>query len=311
MIDWPTIIYLDKVYSAMRINKYISQSGICSRREVDDLIEQQVVKINGVLAGIGATVNEGDIVEVRGQVVKPKVAEKEIIIALNKPRGIVSTTESSEKDNIVDYVNHVERIFPIGRLDKDSQGLIFLTNNGDIVNKILRAGNNHEKEYVVTVDKPINDNFINGMGAGVPILGTMTKKCKVEQMSLMVFKITLVQGLNRQIRRMCEYFGYNVTKLDRVRIMNVSLDGLGVGDWRELNEREIATLYKLIEGSSSEDAKAIKKAPSKKPQQPQKKKKSKYDKLFKDLDKEFNFSGKTTKREEKRKQNAKGKHRRR
>ncbi|WP_412470219.1 MULTISPECIES: 23S rRNA pseudouridine(2604) synthase RluF [unclassified Halobacteriovorax] len=295
----------------MRINKYISQSGICSRREVDELIEQQVVKINGVLADIGATVNEGDIVEVRGQVVKPKVAEKEIIIALNKPRGIVSTTESSEKDNIVDYVNHVERIFPIGRLDKDSQGLIFLTNNGDIVNKILRAGNNHEKEYVVTVDKPINDNFINGMGAGVPILGTMTKKCKVEQMSLMVFKITLVQGLNRQIRRMCEYFGYNVTKLDRVRIMNVGLDGLGVGDWRELNEREIATLYKLIEGSSSEDAKAIKKTPAKKPQQPQKKKKSKYDKLFKDLDKEFNFSGKTTKREEKRKQNAKGKHRRR
>ncbi len=295
----------------MRINKYISQSGICSRREVDDLIEQQVVKINGVLAGIGATVNEGDVVEVRGQIVKPKVAEKEIIIALNKPRGIVSTTESSEKDNIVDYVNHVERIFPIGRLDKDSQGLIFLTNNGDIVNKILRAGNNHEKEYVVTVDKPINDNFIKGMGGGVPILGTMTKKCKVEQMSMMVFKITLVQGLNRQIRRMCEHFGYNVTKLDRVRIMNVGLNGLGVGDWRELSETEIATLYKLIEGSSSEDKKAVKKAPAKKPQQPQKKKKSKYDKLFKDLDKEFNFSGKTTKREEKRKQNAKGKHRRR
>ncbi|WP_084710571.1 23S rRNA pseudouridine(2604) synthase RluF [Bacteriovorax sp. BAL6_X] len=295
----------------MRINKYISQSGICSRREVDGLIDQQLVKINGVIAGIGAIVNEGDIVEVRGTVVKPKVADKEIIIALNKPRGIVSTTESSEKDNIVDYVNHVERIFPIGRLDKDSQGLIFLTNNGDIVNKILRAGNNHEKEYIVTVDKPINDNFINGMSGGVPILGTMTKKCKVEQMSMMVFKITLVQGLNRQIRRMCEYFGYTVTKLDRVRIMNVSLDGLGVGDWRELSEVEVATLYKLIESSSSEDKNSVKKSPARKPQQSQKKKKSKYDRLFKELDKEFNFSGKTTKREEKRKQNAKGKHRRR
>lgn len=301
--------------TSMRINKYISQSGICSRREVDDLIQEQVVKINGKLAEIGDRVFEGDVVEVRGQVVKPKVAEKEIIIALNKPRGIVSTTESSEKDNIVDYVNHVERIFPIGRLDKDSQGLIFLTNNGDIVNKILRAGNNHEKEYVVTVDKPINDKFIDGMAGGVPILGTMTKKCKVEQLSMMTFKITLVQGLNRQIRRMAEYFGFTVTKLDRIRIMNVGLDGLGVGDWRELNDSEIATLYKLIEGSSSEDHRAQKRTPQKvavkkKPQQ-RKKKKSKYDNLFKELDKEFNFSGKTTKREEKRKQNAKGKHRRR
>lgn len=302
--------------TSMRINKYISQSGICSRREVDDLIQEQVVKINGKLAEIGDRVFEGDVVEVRGQVVKPKVAEKEIIIALNKPRGIVSTTESSEKDNIVDYVNHVERIFPIGRLDKDSQGLIFLTNNGDIVNKILRAGNNHEKEYVVTVDKPINDKFIDGMASGVPILGTMTKKCKVEQLSMMTFKITLVQGLNRQIRRMAEYFGFTVTKLDRIRIMNVGLDGLGVGDWRELNDNEIATLYKLIEGSSSEDHRAQKRMPQnapakKKPQQQRKKKKSKYDNLFKELDKEFNFSGKTTKREEKRKQNAKGKHRRR
>ncbi len=296
--------------NSMRINKYISQSGMCSRREVDDLIEQQVVKINGKIAGIGATVHEGDVVEVRGVVVKPKVKEKEIIIALNKPRGIVSTTESSEKDNIVDYVNHVERIFPIGRLDKDSQGLIFLTNNGDIVNKILRAGNNHEKEYMVTVDRPITDAFIEGMAGGVPILGTMTKKCRVEQESMNIFSITLVQGLNRQIRRMCEYFSYNVTKLDRVRIMNIGLSGLGVGDWRELTEDEIARLYKLIEGSSSEDKKAPKKI-VKKPQQQQKKKKSKYDKLFKELDKEFNFSGKTTKREEKRKQNAKGKHRRR
>lgn len=297
--------------NSMRINKYISQSGICSRREVDDLIEQQLVKINGKLADIGTRVFEGDVVEVRGQVVKPKVAEKEIIIALNKPRGIVSTTESSEKDNIVDYVNHVERIFPIGRLDKDSQGLIFLTNNGDIVNKILRAGNNHEKEYMVTVNKPITDAFIEGMSAGVPILGTKTKRCFVEQESNNIFRIVLVQGLNRQIRRMCEYFGYEVIKLDRVRIMNVSLAGLGVGDWRELNDGEIATLYKLIEGSSSEDKKAVKKVVQKKPQQQQKKKKSKYDKLFQELDKEFNFSGKTTKREEKRKMIAKGKHRRR
>ncbi|MDU1427152.1 MAG: 23S rRNA pseudouridine(2604) synthase RluF, partial [Klebsiella michiganensis] len=175
-----------------------------------------------------------------------------VLIALNKPVGIVSTTEDGERDNIVDFVNHSNRIFPIGRLDKDSQGLIFLTNHGDLVNKILRAGNDHEKEYLVTVDKLITDEFIRGMGAGVPILGTVTKKCKVKKEAPFVFRITLVQGLNRQIRRMCEHFGYEVTKLERTRIMNVSLTGIPLGEWRDLTDDELIDLFKLIESSSSE-----------------------------------------------------------
>src|SRR5699024_2938402 len=188
--------------------------------------------------------------------------------ALNKPVGIVSTTEDGERDNIVDFVNHSKRVFPIGLLDKDSQGLIFLTNHGDLVNKILRAGNDHEKEYLVTVDKPITEEFIRGMSAGVPILGTVTKKCKVKKEAPFVFNITLVQGLNRQIRRMCEHFGYEVVKLERTRIMNVSLKGLPVGDWRDLTPKEMAVLLKSIEDSSSEDSTAAKKsrkAPRKKP----------------------------------------------
>ena len=172
--------------------------------------------------------------------------------------GITSTTESSVKGNIVDHVNHSERVFPIGRLDKDSQGLIFLTNNGDLVNKILRAGNNHEKEYIVTVNKPITDQFIIGMSKGVPVLGIMTKKCKVTKESPFVFKITLVQGLNRQIRRMCEHFEYEVTKLERIRIMNISLKGIPVGDWRELTEQEQAEIFKMIAKSSSEKSAAPK-----------------------------------------------------
>lgn len=175
-----------------------------------------------------------------------------VLIALNKPVGIVSTTEDGERDNIVDFVNHSKRVFPIGRLDKDSQGLIFLTNHGDLVNKILRAGNDHEKEYLVTVDKPITDEFIRGMGAGVPILGTVTKKCKVKKEAPFVFRITLVQGLNRQIRRMCEHFGYEVKKLERTRIMNVSLSGIPLGEWRDLTDDELIDLFKLIENSSSE-----------------------------------------------------------
>ena len=180
----------------------------------------------------------------------------------------MSTTESSEKNNIVDFVRHSVRIFPIGRLDKDSQGLIFLTSNGDLVNKVLRAGNNHEKDYVVTVNKPITDSFIEGLAGGVPILGRMTKKCPVTKVSPNVFNITLVQGLNRQIRRMCEHFGYEVVKLERTRIMNVSLKGLPVGDWRDLTPKEMAVLLKSIEDSSSEDSTAAKKsrkAPRKKP----------------------------------------------
>src|SRR5690606_9849700 len=201
---------------------------------------------------IGDQVVPGDVVKVNGQVIEPRDAEDLVFIALNKPVGIVSTTEDGEKDNIVDFVNHSTRVFPIGRLDKDSQGLIFLTNHGDLVNKILRAGNDHEKEYLVTVDKPVTDDFIKGMGAGVPILGAVTNQCKVKNEAPFVFRITLVQGLNRQIRRMCEHFGFEVTKLERIRIMNVSLKGLPVGEWRDLTDDELIELFKLIEDSSSE-----------------------------------------------------------
>ncbi|MEQ4454150.1 23S rRNA pseudouridine(2604) synthase RluF [Kosakonia sacchari] len=235
-----------------RLNKYISESGICSRREADRYIEQGNVFINGKRAGIGDQVVAGDVVKVNGQLIEPRDDEDLVFIALNKPVGIVSTTEDGEKDNIVDFVNHSSRIFPIGRLDKDSQGLIFLTNHGDLVNKILRAGNDHEKEYLVTVNKPVTDEFVQGMSAGVPILGTKTKKCKVKREAPFTFRITLVQGLNRQIRRMCEYFGYEVTKLERTRIMNVSLTGLPPGEWRDLTDDELIALFKLIENSSSE-----------------------------------------------------------
>ncbi|MCW3171496.1 23S rRNA pseudouridine(2604) synthase RluF [Shewanella subflava] len=252
--------------SAMRLNKYISESGICSRRDADRYIEQGNVFINGKRAQVGDQVNFGDKVKVNGHDIEPRDAEDLVFIALNKPVGIVSTTEGTERDNIVDFVNHSTRIFPIGRLDKDSQGLIFLTNNGDLVNKILRAGNNHDKEYVVTVNKPITDDFIKGMGAGVPILGVVTKKCKVEQVSPYAFKIVLVQGLNRQIRRMCEYFGFEVTKLERQKIMNVSLKGLPMGEWRDLDKQELEVLFEMIKNSSSEDKKsATKKKPKPKP----------------------------------------------
>ncbi|TNH15783.1 23S rRNA pseudouridine(2604) synthase RluF [Halomonas sp. BL6] len=233
-----------------RINKYISESGLCSRREADRFVEQGNVWINGRRATTGDQVVPGDRVKVNGQEIEPQEEEDLVLIALNKPVGIVSTTESAEKDNIVDFVKHGTRIFPIGRLDKDSQGLIFLTNNGDLVNKILRANNNHEKEYVVTVNKPITDEFITGMQGGVPILGQMTKKCRVVKESTFVFNITLVQGLNRQIRRMCEYFGYEVTQLVRTRIMNVSLKGLALGDWRDLTPKEIETILALTETSA-------------------------------------------------------------
>jgi 23S rRNA pseudouridine2604 synthase len=238
--------------TSTRLNKYISESGICSRREADRYIEQGNVYVNGKRAKVGDQVVPGDRVKVNGQSIEPQEAEAFVFIALNKPVGIVSTTEPGEKDNIVDYVNHSTRIFPIGRLDKDSQGLIFLTNNGDLVNKILRAGNQHEKEYRVTVNKPISDDFIEGMAKGVPMLGVMTKKCKVVKESPFVFRIILIQGLNRQIRRMCEHFGYQVTKLERIRIMHVGLKGLPVGEWRDLEEQELAGLFRLIEHSSSE-----------------------------------------------------------
>lgn len=238
--------------STTRLNKYISESGLCSRRAADRYIELGQVFINGRKAKVGDKVFFGDLVSVNGNNIEPKQAENSILLAYNKPVGITSTTEANVKGNIVDHVNHSERVFPIGRLDKDSQGLIFLTNNGDLVNKILRAGNNHEKEYIVTVNKPLTDQFIEGMAKGVPVLGVMTKKCKVTKESPFVFKITLIQGLNRQIRRMCEHFGFEVTKLERTRIMNITLKGLAVGDWRELTEQEQAEIAKLVAKSSSE-----------------------------------------------------------
>ena len=237
---------------SIRLNKFISDSGICSRRDADRFVEKGNVRINNKPAAIGDQVYPGDRVMVNGQDIEPWDEEALVFIALNKPVGIVSTTERSEKDNVVDFVNHSKRIFPIGRLDKDSQGLIFLTNNGDLVNKILRAGNNHEKHYVVTVARPFADDFIAGMSGGVPILGTITKKCPVERTGTRSFSITLVQGLNRQIRRMVEHFGHEVQKLERVEIMGINLKGLPVGEWRDLDEQELESLGKAIEHSSSE-----------------------------------------------------------
>ncbi len=246
----------------MRLNKFISETGMCSRREADRFIEQGVVFINGRKAHIGDQVNVGDRVRVNGNELEPRQGDEVIFIALNKPVGVTSTTEENVRNNIVDFVNHNKRIFPIGRLDKDSQGLIFLTNDGDIVNKILRAGNNHEKEYVVTVNKPLTPNMISGMANGVPMLGVTTKKCKVVQEGASTFRIILVQGLNRQIRRMCEHFGYEVTKLERVRIMNITLKGLPVGDWRDLTENEMKDIYSMLEESSGV---AMKKSNQKQP----------------------------------------------
>lgn len=240
------------MYESIRLNKFISDSGYCSRREADKYIEQGAVFINGVRAKVGTQVGPRDTVVVNGHTVQRKVQEDDLYIALNKPRGITSTTEKGVEDNIVDYIGHPRRIFPIGRLDKDSQGLIFLTTNGDIVNKILRAGNQHQKEYIVTVDKPFTSDFVERMAAGVPILGVVTKKCVVEQLSSNVFKIILVQGLNRQIRRMCEYFGYNVTKLERTRIMNIELKGIPLGEWRELSDAEMKIMNDLLKDSSGE-----------------------------------------------------------
>lgn len=235
-----------------RLNKFISESGFCSRREADGFIETGQVELNGKRAVVGEKVEPGDIVKVNGKIIKPTTKDEFVFIVLNKPVGIVSTTDSAEKANLVDFVKHKERIFPVGRLDKDSQGLLFMTSNGDLVNRILRAGNNHEKEYIVTVDKPITDEFIHGMGNGVPILGLVTNKCEVTQLSRFVFRIILVQGLNRQIRRMTEHFGFTVKKLERIRIMHVSLGDLPVGKWRDLSKDELDTLLKAIEHSSSE-----------------------------------------------------------
>ncbi|MCE7600370.1 23S rRNA pseudouridine(2604) synthase RluF [Vibrio fluvialis] len=231
-----------------RLNKYISETGFCSRREADKLIEQGRVTINGQLPEMGTKVTDNDEVCIDDKPVRSK--EKPVYIALNKPTGITCTTERDIPGNIVDFIGHHKRIFPIGRLDKPSDGLIFLTNDGDIVNKILRAGNNHEKEYVVRVDKPVTPDFIKQMSSGVNILDTVTLPCKVTQETKFSFRIVLTQGLNRQIRRMCEALGYEVFKLRRVRIMNISLDGIPNGKWRYLTDAEVAEILAMCEDSS-------------------------------------------------------------
>ncbi|MCC8146307.1 MAG: 23S rRNA pseudouridine(2604) synthase RluF [Bacteroidales bacterium] len=230
-----------------RLNRYISGSGYCSRREADQLIEEGQVTIDGKRASIGMRVLPGQKVKVRGELIKNEV--EPIYIAFNKPVGVVSTTDTNEKDNIVDYISHEQRIFPIGRLDKDSQGLILLTNDGDIVNKILRVGNNHKKEYLVKVNKPITKEFLTKMAQGVPILDRVTRRCEIHEINPYTFQITLIQGLNRQIRRMCEYFDYEVIKLERIRIMNIRLGSLGQGNWRNLTPTELEGLFDLLEKS--------------------------------------------------------------
>jgi len=232
-----------------RLNKYLSEIGHCSRRAADKLIDQGRIQVNGKAVVMGQKVSPQDRIEVDGILVENH-QERSVYIAFNKPKGIVCTTDTRvEKDNIIDYINYPSRIFPIGRLDKMSEGLILLTNDGDIVNKILRARNNHEKEYIVTVNKPVTEEFVEKMGSGVPILDTITKPCFVEQIHKKQFRIILTQGLNRQIRRMCEFLEYRVVELKRVRIMNLKLD-TKVGRYRDLTKKEMTELRKLLADSS-------------------------------------------------------------
>ena len=233
-----------------RINKYLSEIGFCSRRKADLLIEQERIKVNGVYAVMGQKVTGQEEIQVNNKIIKKLENKKHIYIAFNKPVGIVCTTDTKrEKDNIIDYINYPTRIFPIGRLDKPSEGLIFLTNDGDIVNKILRANNQHEKEYIVEVNKPVTKDFIKKMGEGVPVLDKITNKCKIKQTGKKTFKIILTQGLNRQIRRMCEYFDYRVVFLKRIRIMNIKLD-IPVGEYRDFTKSELNHINQLIKNSS-------------------------------------------------------------
>ena len=235
---------------ATRINKYLSELGYCSRRVADRLIEEGKVTINGKIPEIGSKVEEGDQIEVEGKRIEKSTKPKNVYLAFNKPAGIVCTTDRKvEPDNIIDFIKYPTRIFPIGRLDKPSEGLIFLTNDGDIVNKILRARNNHEKEYIVSVNRLIDSNFIQSMSNGVAILDTITKKCFVKQLGPKTFKIILTQGLNRQIRRMCESLGYNVRSLKRIRIMNIKLD-VAPGKYRKFTQKELLELNGLLENST-------------------------------------------------------------
>ena len=232
----------------IRLNKYLSEIGYCSRRAADKLIEEERIKVNGTPVIMGQKVTNQDRIEIDGILVE-NLQERNVYIAFNKPVGIVCTTDTRvEKDNIIDYINYPSRIFPIGRLDKPSEGLILLTNDGDIVNKILRARNNHEKEYIVTVNKPVTKEFIEKMANGLPVLDTITRNCIVEQIHKNQFRIILTQGLNRQIRRMCEYLNYRVVKLKRIRIMNIELN-VGTGKYRDLTKREFLELQSLIEDS--------------------------------------------------------------
>lgn len=234
---------------SISLNKYISDTGICSRREADKFIETGRVLLNGVVAVKGNRVEEGDEVLLDGKPLRKN--PKRIYIAFHKPRGLTCTTDLRDKTNVISYINHPQRIFPIGRLDKDSEGLIFLTNDGDIVNKILRSRNGHEKEYIVVVDKELAPDFVKRMSNGIPILGTTTKKCMVEKKGRAIFRIILTQGLNRQIRRMCEYLGYNVVKLKRTRIMSIKLDDLAPGKWRYFSEAEMQEIETLLEESTN------------------------------------------------------------
>ena len=234
----------------IRLNKYLSDAGVCSRREADRLIESGKVTVDGKRAEMGMKVTEGQRVCVGKKEIKPK--NEMVLLAVNKPVGIVCTEEKKEKHNIIQFLKYPTRITYIGRLDKDSEGLLLMTNNGDIINKMMRAGNEHEKEYIVTVNKPITDEFLEKMGNGVPILDTVTRKCQIEKIGKFKFRIILTQGLNRQIRRMCEYCGYKVTKLLRVRVMNIKLGDLKPGEYRAVTEKEISDLYELIKDSSNE-----------------------------------------------------------
>ena len=235
------------IETTVRLNKAISDSGFCSRREADKLIEQGKVTVNGNSSVLGLKVTSSDIILIDGKPLNTPTST--VYMAFNKPRGITCTTELKIQDNIIDFIKFPQRIFPIGRLDKASEGLIFLTSDGNIVNKILRAGNNHEKEYIVTVNKPITEAFIKSMESGVPILDTVTKKCVVKRESLFIFKIVLTQGLNRQIRRMCEYLGYDVVRLKRIRIMNITLEGIETGKWRMFTDEELLKVQELVADS--------------------------------------------------------------
>jgi len=226
----------------MRLNKYISETGVCSRRAADAWIEAGRVTVNGELAVVGTKVDDSDVVCVDGR--RIGAAKKHVYILLNKPVGVICTTERDVRDNIVDFVGHHERIFPIGRLDRDSEGLILLTNHGDIVNEVLRSENDHEKEYIVTVDRPVTEIFLNGMASGVRILGTVTKPCRIRRVGPSTFRIILTQGLNRQIRRMCSFFGYRVLRLQRVRVMNIEIGSLRTGQWRDLSGDEVSELLR-------------------------------------------------------------------